>query len=229
MYRSVGIDRPAISGIGSFSNPCGGRRWRTEADGTIAIEGEGASAYKPGTAQFRMMDQTWKNWKPFFIAASREYDVPLEWLLAIATVETGLWSDRPRTQETIRSYAGAIGVMQVMPATARMLGYEADQMLRADTNIMASAKLVDKLRTKYKELPAISAVYNSGRLCSAGRNEWNLFADGNYPRKAIMYNNAAHTMDLGGLRWPVIAGIGIGIAGVGAAAAITLGYLSLPS
>lgn len=194
----------------------------------IEIEQEGVVGYQPGTPQFQMLEQTWQNWKDLFRPAAKTHDVPVSWLVAIATVETGLWSDNPVKQSKMVSYANAIGIMQVIPSTASMLGYSAAEMYEPAKNIDAAAKLVAQLRTKYKELPSISAVYNSGRLCSPGRNEWNLLADGNYPRKAILGNNAAiEHLDLG-MSMAKMIGIGLIGAGFVAAGAIALGFVKPP-
>jgi hypothetical protein len=215
-------------GLGVFTNPCGGKRWMTLPSGEIEVEGEGVPAYVPGDAGFETLVRTWQNWKPLFRASANKYDAPLSWLVAVANVETGLWSDNPAKQATIVSYANAIGVMQVIPSTASMLGFSASDMYDPAKNIDAGAKLIAQLRAKYYELPPISAVYNSGRLCSPGRNEWNLLADGNYPRKAILGNNAAiEHLDLG-MSTAKMIGLGLIGAGVLAAGAIALGIVEPP-
>lgn len=194
---------------GEWYNPCGGRGWRNVGR-LIEIEGEGPSRYEPGSSQHQFLEQTWANWGPLLRAAARAYDVPVPWMAAIATIETGLWSNKPSRQASIVSPAGAIGVMQVMPSTARYLGFTPQEMTDPAKNTMAAAKLIAEKREKYgPHLPAIAASYNSGRLCSPGRNEWNLLADANYPRQSILYNNAAVEMGLGGPDWSKIAGVGL--------------------
>lgn len=179
---------PAVA----FQNPCGGLQWQNLPSGLIEIQGEGIPTLKAGTAAFNNMAATWKNWGALLTRAARTHDVPVSWLLAIATMETGSWAADPDKQARIVSPAGAVGVMQVMPATAGGYGRTGADMANPRLNIDTAANLVADLKKKNEGgLPAIAARYNSGRLCSAGRNEWNLLADANYPRRVMEWNNAA--------------------------------------
>jgi soluble lytic murein transglycosylase-like protein len=147
------------------------------------------------------MMQNWRNWGPLLRAAASKYGVPVTWLLAIATMETGPWSDNPERQAKMVSPAGAIGIMQIMPATGSMLGVAPSALTDPAVNIDAGAKLVAQLAAKNPSgLPAISAAYNSGKVCGcakSGCNEWNLYADANYPRRVIEWNNTALAAGLG--------------------------------
>ena len=68
------------------------------------------------------------------------------------------------------SWAGARGVMQLMPATARRYGLDDNNITNPECNIKAAAKLVsdlDKALTKYvpeqeERIKFILAAYNSG-------------------------------------------------------------------
>jgi soluble lytic murein transglycosylase-like protein len=114
-------------------------------------------------------------------------------LVAIATTETGAWSNDPTKQAGIVSYAGAVGIMQIMPQfqpeTATELGVPR-------INVAVGARILAKLsQVMSGELPAIASGYNAGSgsrgpHCSAV-NEWNMASDANYPRQALQYNNAA--------------------------------------
>ncbi len=161
------------------------------------------------------MANTWKNWGPLLDRAARKYAVPVSWLLAIATMETGAWSNDPNKQATITSSAGAIGVMQVIPSTAAIYGRTGAQMADPALCIDTAAQLVRDLNNRnVGGRPAIAARYNSGRLCSTGRNEWNLLADANYPRRVMEWNNAAilSGMVTVNLLPIVLAGFAFGIA-----------------
>ncbi|HEX9620191.1 MAG TPA: transglycosylase SLT domain-containing protein [Polyangiaceae bacterium] len=185
----------------AFQNPCGGKAWELLASGEIAIQGEGTPVLAPTSAAATLMLQNWTNWASMLRAAASKYGVPVTWLLAIATMETGPWSKNPLQQAGMISPAGAVGVMQIMPATASMLGVAPGQLTDPAVNIDAGAKLVAQLAAKNPSgLPAISAAYNSGKVCGcakSGCNEWNLYADANYPRRVIEWNNTAIAAGLG--------------------------------
>lgn len=61
------------------------------------------------------------------------------------------------------SPAGAIGRYQVMPATARGLGYEPHEMFDPDKGRAAASKLLDELKATFKgDLAAMLVAYNAG-------------------------------------------------------------------
>jgi hypothetical protein len=209
-------------------NKCDGRRWREHGNGLIEVEGEGIPFVEPTDPRFPLMEQTWANWEPYFRAASRRHGVPLPWLLAIASVETGFVSDRPNVQASIVSPAGAQGVMQLMPGTATMYGISSAERSDPEKNIDAATAFIRALMDGYTgpELPHIGSAYNAGPgattrgvHCSTS-NEWRLRADHNYPRQVIEYNNSAReylgigssTLNLG-----AVAGVGLAAAGVAVA------------
>lgn len=205
--------------MSDWQSPCGGHRWRTLSNGLIEVEGEGTPAYQPGSAQFRNLSQTWVNWRPLFRAAAKRHGVPLSWMAAIASVETGAWSNNPAQQASIVSSAAAVGIMQVIP---RFQGMTTAQLQTPSVNVDTGAKILNQLATRFgHELPAVAASYNAGSVyCDTGRNEWNLRADANYPRQALMYNNSAlQFLDLGSstLAWMFS---GVAVSGIVAA-----GYL----
>jgi len=187
----------------AFQNPCGGKAWELLPSGEIAIEGEGTPVLSPTSAGAMLMLQNWTNWAPQLRAAASKYGVPVTWLLAIATMETGPWSKDPVKQAGMVSPAGAVGIMQIMPSTASGLGVPPNQLTDPAVNIDTGAKLVKKLAEKNASgLPAVSAAYNSGKVCGcahSGCNEWNLYADANYPRRVIEWNNTAIAAGLGGI------------------------------
>jgi soluble lytic murein transglycosylase-like protein len=87
-----------------------------------------------------------------FRAAAREANVPLSLLVAVGQVESNLSQD-------VVSSAGARGVMQVLPATARELELRAD---RADTNVRAGARYLRRLLDRFGSLDLALAAYNAG-------------------------------------------------------------------
>jgi soluble lytic murein transglycosylase-like protein len=95
---------------------------------------------------------------PALTAAARANDLDPLLLHAIAHVES-------RHHAGAVSKAGARGVMQVMPATARRFGVDAPEktLLDADTNLQASAAYLRTLRRRYgDDLRLVLAAYNAG-------------------------------------------------------------------
>lgn len=172
------------------SNQCGGVRWRSYPNGLIEVEGQGFPAVSPSDGAFQHLSETWNNWKSLFRSAAAQQQLPVSWLVGIATTETGNWSGKPSQQATIVSPAGAVGVMQVMPAyqpeTAAELALPA-------VNIAVGARILRKLANGSTglELPYASALYNAGHIECRPINQWNLFSEGDYPTRAVKYNNGA--------------------------------------
>lgn len=67
-----------------------------------------------------------------------------------------------------RSWAGARGLMQIMPATASHLGLPMDQIHQPEPNIAAAARYISELNSSFSDVPAsertyfILAAYNGG-------------------------------------------------------------------
>lgn len=92
--------------------------------------------------------------------------VPLQMALAVGH---GEGSGKP---DAISS-AGAVGLMQLMPATARWLGLkvnkEVDQRYTPHLNVLGGVKLLSILYKKYKDWDKVLAAYNSGSPNTAKR------------------------------------------------------------
>lgn len=89
-----------------------------------------------------------------FAEAARQYKVPLNLLKAMGMAESGFNADAV-------SPAGAQGVMQLMPSTARALGVE--DPFDARDNIMGGAKYISqKLRQYNGDVDLALAAYNAG-------------------------------------------------------------------
>lgn len=179
-----------------FQNPCGGKRWKLLPSGLIEVEGEGIPVVAPGSPSFQNMARTWQNWGPLLARAASKYNLPVPYMLAVATMETGHLSTSPEKQAHALSPVGAIGVMQIMPFNAKPFGLSSpEELFDPAKNIDVGAQILTKSNSNPRNggLPGISAMYNSGRLCTtdAGRNEWMLLADANYPRRVIEWNNTA--------------------------------------
>ena len=107
--------------------------------------------------------QLLNRWDAFVTEASKRFNVPKPWIRAVMRQESGgrtmLADDKP-----IVSRAGAVGLMQVMPATydqmaeAHKLG---DDPFNARDNIMAGAAYLRWLHQRYG-YPRMFAAYNAG-------------------------------------------------------------------
>jgi soluble lytic murein transglycosylase-like protein len=66
-------------------------------------------------------------------------------------------------RKSIRSHAGAIGLMQIMPATGASLGVATPDLLIPESNVDAGARLIKKLYHKYDgNFRLVLAAYNAG-------------------------------------------------------------------
>ncbi len=89
-----------------------------------------------------------------FEAASSKYDVPINLLKAVAKAESGFRTDAV-------SSAGAQGIMQLMPATARALGVT--DSFDPEQNVMGGAKYLAQMLDRYDgNIDLTLAAYNAG-------------------------------------------------------------------
>lgn len=106
---------------------------------------------------FRAQKDTFKapeSMESIFQDAAKLYDVPVRLLKAMAKAESNFNADAVST-------AGAQGVMQLMPATARALGV--DDPFDARSNIMGGAKYIaEKLERYNGNIDLALAAYNAG-------------------------------------------------------------------
>ena len=85
--------------------------------------------------------------------AAKKYNVPPELVLALANQESGL-------NQNAKSKAGAIGVMQLMPATAKELGVDPNNI---DQNIDGGVRyLAQMIELNNGDIPLALASYNAG-------------------------------------------------------------------
>lgn len=102
-------------------------------------------------------------WSGYISEASKKFQIPAAWIGAVMRQESG-----GRTmlgeQQKIVSHAGAVGLMQLMPATYEEMRKEHDLGKNAfdpHDNIMAAAAYLRWLHGKYG-YPAMFAAYNAG-------------------------------------------------------------------
>lgn len=95
-----------------------------------------------------------KDMNDIFERAAKKYNVPVNLLKAIGKAESNF-------NDKAVSKAGAQGVMQLMPATARSLGVT--DSFDAEQNIMGGAKYISQLLKKYDGNTNLAlAAYNAG-------------------------------------------------------------------
>jgi soluble lytic murein transglycosylase-like protein len=90
--------------------------------------------------------------RPAFLAAAQATGVRLGLLAAVARVES-------RFQEQARSRAGAVGVLQLMPATASALHYDPTE---PRANVMAGAVYLGQMLGRFGSTARALAAYNAG-------------------------------------------------------------------
>ncbi len=87
-----------------------------------------------------------------FESAAEDAQVPPAMLFAVAKVESNLSTD-------VTSSAGARGLLQVMPATARSLNLDPNE---PRTNVLAGARYLRQLIDRFDSTDLALAAYNAG-------------------------------------------------------------------
>jgi soluble lytic murein transglycosylase-like protein len=133
----------ACSGAGAAA-VAGARTERPAAAHIPAIPVAKASASDlcPIPAKFR----------PAFLAAARDTDLPLALLTSVAQVES-------RFQPRAMSSAGAQGLLQLMPTTAAELKLDAQD---PTSNVLAGARYLHLLLQRFNSSDLALAAYNAG-------------------------------------------------------------------
>lgn len=153
----------------------GGRRWRLTLNG---VESEGKAALTlADDAAYR----AWVWFGPEMVSASVEFAVPLELLLATAATETVAGSASAKQAAGARGSSGEVGLMQTLPATARMAlgkpGLPAKALLDPLTSIRAGAAYIASqfAETGY-DPPLVAAGYNAGGVYEnrGDKNPWRM-------------------------------------------------------
>jgi soluble lytic murein transglycosylase-like protein len=93
-----------------------------------------------------------RHFRPAFERAAKDTGLPLALLVSVARVESNL---RARA----RSHAGARGLLQVMPATARELALDPDH---PPSNVLAGARYLRLMLERFHSTDLALAAYNAG-------------------------------------------------------------------
>lgn len=138
-------ETPLDGGAGTFNRPV----INTAAAGTSGnIEASKILSLRPATYT-TPFDQTIQD------VAHRHRVDPLL-LHAVIKQESGY-------RQSVRSHAGALGLMQIMPATGASLGVATPDLVVPESNVDAGARLLKKLYYKYNgNFQLVLAAYNAG-------------------------------------------------------------------
>ena len=107
----------------------------------------------------------------FFIKKyADKYDIPEAYAFSLAYQETRYQGPLDlKYNHKQKSYAGALGPMQIMPGTANHIWGRNIPKGRLisdiDLNVETSMKLLRKLHDKYKDWKLVFGCYNTGRPC----------------------------------------------------------------
>lgn len=103
---------------------------------------------------------------------AKQYEIPLDYAYGIAYYETRYTGPfQWKYKHSQKSYAGAVGPMQIMPSTADMMWPEKDKINTAflmnniNFNVETSMKLLKRLHGKYNDWSTVFGCYNTGRPC----------------------------------------------------------------
>lgn len=101
------------------------------------------------------------NLRGYFEAAANDTQLPVALLYAVAKVESNL-------HQNARSAAGARGLLQLMPATARSLDLDPDQ---PRSNVLAGARYLKQLFDQFSSADLAIAAYNAGPTAVAAAGQ----------------------------------------------------------
>lgn len=130
----------------------------------------GNGLVKP-VAVSKSLQERASQYMPLFLNASRQYNVPLDVLLAVAQTESDI-------NPNVVSPTGVRGIMQVTQNTYNGLGFTGDRAL-PENSINAGAKLLSQLYGKYGNWEDAWYAYNGGHNGVTGiRNgNWGVWAN----------------------------------------------------
>jgi hypothetical protein len=145
-----------------------------------------SSAYAP-TRYYAPPGPPADPWGPYIREAAGRYGVPEQWVRAVMRQESG-------GQQQAVSFAGAMGLMQLMPATYDELRYHyglGEDPFDPHNNVLAGTAYIRELSDRYGA-PGFLAAYNAG----PGRFDRYLAGTAGLPTETVNYV-AAITPNLG--------------------------------
>jgi len=135
-------------------------------------------------------------WQPFIIEAAGRFGIPPAWIGAVMQLESG--GQVTIDGQPIRSKAGALGLMQVMPGTyaemRQIHGLGTDPLDPRD-NILAGTAYLRAMLDRFS-YPGLFAAYHAG----PGRYARHLSTGETLPTETISYLGALESQSLPGVR-----------------------------
>ena len=122
---------------------------------------------------FRMLDSVFRTQSEYIVDSTLKLFYPMRHLEAISAnvkrvnplLIAALIRQESAFQENAKSRVGAVGLMQLMPATARLLDHSVrkKQLFNADTNVRLGVKYFEALVDRYNgDVELALAAYNAG-------------------------------------------------------------------
>lgn len=203
-------------------------RHRTRDDGLIEREGTGV-VWAPDKRT--IVANVIATYGSDIVDAAHKWGIPPEYFVGLIAMES---AGNPNA----RSPAGAVGLTQMMPATARGLGYDPASLSNPVVAIDAAGAYLTGTIKRYgsRELPLLAGAYNAGsRRCAAttscktagakdgttAPNSWGLIEDcykgvgSRYVERVVGASNEAVAQGFGG------AGAAAGIVATGVSSAVS--------
>ncbi len=129
---------------------------------TLAACGGGRVGYGPGLASYPEPGPPGDPWRPYIRQAANRFSVPQRWIRAVMQQESG--GHEYRDGRAITSPAGAMGLMQLMPATYADMQSQnglGNDPYEPHDNILAGTAYIRLMYARYGA-PAFLAAYNAG-------------------------------------------------------------------
>ncbi len=105
-----------------------------------------------GSASNRMMDKV-KEYEPLIRSAAARYNIDPNWIAGV------IWQESRGNPRAV-SHCGAMGLMQLMPGTAKQLGVS--NAFDISQNIDGGAKYLRQMYDKFGRIDFATAAYNAG-------------------------------------------------------------------
>lgn len=106
--------------------------------------------------QPELNEETARNYVRSVISASTEFNIDRLWILSVIYQES-------KFRRVSVSDVGAIGLMQILPSTARAMGVDPNQLTNTDVNIHTGVKYLAYLRNRFGgDLRLATIAYNQG-------------------------------------------------------------------
>lgn len=154
-------------------------RWRTLADGRVEVD-RGAGPSVPELSGADAATRRVDRWREMAAPIAAAKGVPLSWALGFMYSESG-------GNPAALSPVGAVGLLQIMPSTARM---SEEQLLDPRTNLTVGLGLLGDSRRLGWDLVASASRYNAGMRADGSphpsqRSPWGVREDKGYIDRVV--------------------------------------------